>query len=118
MREQLGGGAADVAQMLPELREVLPDVGPPVSLDPEGARFRLFDATATFLRNAADTEPLVLVLDDLHAADASSLLLLEFVARELARHARPRPRLLPRERSALPWASSGATHARRSRWAD
>ena len=83
MRERLGGGAADVAQMLPELRELLPDVGPPVSLDPEGARFRLFDATATFLRNVADTEPLVLVLDDLHAADPSSLLLLEFVAREL-----------------------------------
>ncbi len=54
-----------------------------MSLDPEGARFRLFDATATFLRNVAETEPLVLVLDDLHAADPSSLLLLEFVAREL-----------------------------------
>ena len=55
VRERLGGGAADVAQMLPELRELLPDVGPPVSLDPEGARFRLFDATATFLRNVART---------------------------------------------------------------
>ena len=84
LRDQLGNGAADVAQMLPELRELLPEIGPPVSLDPEGARFRLFDATATFLRTAAEVEAIVLVLDDLHVADTSSLLLLEFVARELA----------------------------------
>src|SRR5439155_1347417 len=51
---------------------------------PEGARFRLFDATASFLRSAASERPLVLVLDDLHAADMPSLLLLEFVAAELA----------------------------------
>ncbi|HEX2415483.1 MAG TPA: BTAD domain-containing putative transcriptional regulator [Thermoleophilaceae bacterium] len=84
VRAQLGAGAADVAQMLPELRELLPDVGPPPSLDPEGARFRLFDATTAFLRTAAEVRPIVLVLDDLHAADAPSLLLLEFLAQHLA----------------------------------
>jgi DNA-binding SARP family transcriptional activator len=84
VRAQLGAGAADVAQMLPEFRELLPDVGPPPSLDPEGARFRLFDATTAFLRTAAEVRPIVLVLDDLHAADAPSLLLLEFLAHHLA----------------------------------
>jgi tetratricopeptide (TPR) repeat protein len=84
VRDQLGRGAADVAQMLPELRDSLPEVGEPVSIDPEGARFRLFDATASFLRRAAVVQPIVIVLDDLHAADASSLLLLEFVAQQLA----------------------------------
>jgi DNA-binding SARP family transcriptional activator/tetratricopeptide (TPR) repeat protein len=82
VREQLGAGAADVAQMLPELRELLPDVGEPPSLDPEGARFRLFDATASFLREAGKDRPLVLVLDDLHAADVPSLLLLQFLAQQ------------------------------------
>jgi DNA-binding SARP family transcriptional activator len=84
VREQLGTGAADVAQMLPELRELLPDVGEPPSLDPEGARFRLFDATASFLREAGKAQPLVLVLDDLHAADVPSLLLLQFLAQQPA----------------------------------
>lgn len=83
VRRQLGVGAADVAQMLPELRDLLAEIGAPSSTDPEGARFRLFDATAAFLRSAAEAQPLVIVLDDLHAADVPSLLLLEFVAQEL-----------------------------------
>jgi DNA-binding SARP family transcriptional activator/tetratricopeptide (TPR) repeat protein len=84
VREQLGAGAAHVAQMLPELRELLPDVGEPPSLDPEGARFSLFEATASFLREAGEAQPLVLVLDDLHAADVPSLLLLRFLAQQPA----------------------------------
>src|SRR5262249_61951724 len=54
---------------------------PPVAA--EAARFRLFDAVAAFLRNAGAAQPLMLVLDDLHAADAPSILLLRFVARDL-----------------------------------
>jgi DNA-binding SARP family transcriptional activator len=53
-------------------------------VDSEAARFRLFDATAAFMRRAAAAQPLLVVLDDLHAADAASLLLLEFAAVELA----------------------------------
>jgi predicted ATPase len=52
--------------------------------EPEASRFRLFDELASFLRCASRERPIVLFLDDLHAADASSLLLLQFVARELA----------------------------------
>ena len=80
---QLGGGGPELAQLLPELRERLPDLPERAPADPDEARFRLFDATAQFLRNAAAARPLVLVLDDLHAADTPSLLLLRFVAREL-----------------------------------
>ena len=81
LREQLGAGARDVAQFLPELRELLPDLPEPPSLDPEAARFRLFDAVASFLTRAAEARPIVLVLDDLHAADEPSLLLLQFLVR-------------------------------------
>jgi DNA-binding SARP family transcriptional activator len=84
VREQLEPGAADIAQMLPELHELFPDLPPPPSLDPEGARFRLFDSTASFLRAAGESQPLVLVLDDLHAADEPSLLFLRFLARSLS----------------------------------
>ena len=83
LRSQLGGGATDVARLLPELRDLLADLGPAPALEPEGARFRLFDSLGAFLKRMAITRPLVLVLDDLHAADEPSLLLLRFVAREL-----------------------------------
>ena len=84
LKAQLGDGAAELAQILPELRELLPGLPEPASVDSEGARFRLFDATARFLHNASESRPIVLVLDDLHAADTPSLLLLQFVARELS----------------------------------
>ena len=83
LRTELRAGASDVAQMLPELREILPDLEAAPAGSPERARFRLFDATAAFLRAAAETTPLVLVLDDMHAADTPSLLLLRFLAPEL-----------------------------------
>jgi DNA-binding SARP family transcriptional activator len=84
LRSDVGAGAPDLAQVLPELRELLPGLPEPPLLDSEGARFRLFDAVASFLRASAETQPLLVVLDDLHAADEPSLLLLQFVARELA----------------------------------
>jgi DNA-binding SARP family transcriptional activator len=83
LRAQLGIGAVDLAQMLPELREALPGLPEPVPQDADGARFRLLDATAAFLRNLSAAQPTVLVLDDVHAADPSSLALLRFLAREL-----------------------------------
>ncbi len=83
LRAQLGAGASDLAQLLPELRELFPDLPEPPELEPESARFRLFEAASHFLRSAAENRPLVLVLDDLHAADEPSLLLLQFLAREL-----------------------------------
>ena len=83
LRRQLGAGAAELAQIVPELHELLPGIPEPASLESEGARFRLFEATSEFLRNASRARPILLVLDDLHAADAPSLLLLRFVAREL-----------------------------------
>ena len=80
---QLGAGAPFVAQIVAEVAEILPEVRPPPPMGAEAARFGLFDAVAAFLRNAGAGQPLMVVLDDLHAADAPSILLLRFVAREL-----------------------------------
>ncbi len=86
LADALSGGAAAVVQLAPELRERVRDL-PPLSpgsvLDSEHARFPLFEATARFLRRLADVQPLVLVLDDLHAADHPSLLLLRFLVSNL-----------------------------------
>jgi DNA-binding SARP family transcriptional activator/tetratricopeptide (TPR) repeat protein len=82
-RAQVGAGAADLAQLLPELRALFPGLLEPPAVESEGARFRLFDAASSLLASAARARPLVLVFDDLHAADEPSLLLLQFVARQL-----------------------------------
>ena len=50
---------------------------------PEHARFRLFDGATTGIKQVAQVRPLVLVIDDLHGADVSSLLLLQFLAQHL-----------------------------------
>jgi AAA ATPase domain len=51
--------------------------------DESAVRFRTYDATATYLRERAAQRPLVVVVDDLHWADVSSLRLLAFLARQL-----------------------------------
>ena len=79
-----GAGASDIAEVVPEIRQKLPGLEPSPTLEPEQARFRLFDSIVTFLKNAAQGQPLVLVLDDLHWADKPTLLLLEFLARQVA----------------------------------
>jgi tetratricopeptide (TPR) repeat protein len=85
LRSEMGAGAADIAEVVSDVKERLPDLKPPPTLEsPEQARFRLFDSITTFLKAASRHQPLVLVLDDLHWADKPSLLLLQFVARELA----------------------------------
>jgi predicted ATPase/class 3 adenylate cyclase len=81
---ELGQGAPEVSQLVPDVRERLGEVEEPPPLEPDQARFRLFDSISTFLANASRARPLVLVLDDLHWADEPSLLLLKFLARQLS----------------------------------
>jgi len=86
------GVAVDlVSQMVPGLQAVRATHQVPADLEPIQARFQQFDAVTSFLRAAAATharrtgEPLLILLDDLHWADEPSLLLLQFVARHIAR---------------------------------
>ena len=67
----------------PSSRELFPALPEPPMLE---SRVRAFGSSrrSSFLRRAAEAQPLVLVLDDLHAADEPSLLLLRFLAREIA----------------------------------
>ena len=76
MRSEMGAGAGDIAELVPDAKERLPDIQPPPPLEsPEQARFRLFDSITTWLKNASQKQPLVLILDNLHWADKPSLLL-------------------------------------------
>ena len=69
--------------MLPELCDSLPPSQRSVPATTVSDRFHLFDAVRTLLQRASSVAPVVLILEDVHHADRSSLLLLEFLAREL-----------------------------------
>jgi DNA-binding winged helix-turn-helix (wHTH) protein/tetratricopeptide (TPR) repeat protein len=78
-----GAAFDEIARLLPELGGK--SLGPRDTRALEGpeARFQLYDGVAAFLRAASQRGPLVVLLDDLHWADTSSLQLLGFVAREI-----------------------------------
>jgi DNA-binding CsgD family transcriptional regulator/tetratricopeptide (TPR) repeat protein len=69
-----------------ELSIVLPALGAarPQSDDPAELRTRLMWAVAEFVRALSTRQPLLLLLDDVHWADLSSLELLHFLARQTA----------------------------------
>lgn len=79
---QLDDVARSAASIL--LPEVVPPAraAPPIAsgLDSDENRFRLFDGVARMLQAAAAQRPSLFIIEDLHAADASSLLLLQFLA--------------------------------------
>jgi eukaryotic-like serine/threonine-protein kinase len=56
---EMGAGAADIAEIVPEVRERLSDLQPPPHFeDPAQAHFRLFDSIVSFLQYAAQRHPL------------------------------------------------------------
>ncbi len=74
----MASDAVDLASLFPELTErPVPDP----STQSAAARFGLFAAVAALLKRASSFQPLLLLLDDFHAADPASLLLLRFVVR-------------------------------------
>src|SRR4051794_683184 len=56
-RAVFGSGAAEIAQIVPELRECLPETPAPPQLEPEQARFRLFDSITSFFKRVAEPQP-------------------------------------------------------------
>jgi class 3 adenylate cyclase/tetratricopeptide (TPR) repeat protein len=85
LRVELGAGAPEMALLVSELRERFPDLPTAPSLDGDAERLRLFEGVATFLHNAAAEQTIVLMLDDLHWADKPTLLLVQYLARNLRR---------------------------------
>jgi DNA-binding CsgD family transcriptional regulator/tetratricopeptide (TPR) repeat protein len=87
VRLNMGAVEKDIAALVPELLDSsqAAHLKRDVVMDSSLARFRAFDALRQFLQQAAQQVPIILVLDDLHWADAPSLSLLEFLNQELLR---------------------------------
>jgi tetratricopeptide (TPR) repeat protein len=85
LKSWLGAGAGFVAQIAPELTSRLDATltASVPSIESPTTRFCLFESTSGFLKRAAAAQPLLLLLEDLHAADEPSLLLLRYLARSL-----------------------------------
>ncbi|MET1232202.1 MAG: AAA family ATPase [Candidatus Limnocylindrales bacterium] len=78
--EHLGPAAGDLAPMLPQFGAA--SAGVATSDDPMG-RLRLFESVFQLLRAEAADGGLLLVVEDIHWADASTRELLDFLARRL-----------------------------------
>src|SRR5690348_8914340 len=88
-------GAADpealseLTRVSPEIFAAFPGVPKPVEWSAEVIPLRLADSFLKAVAAAAEESPLVLVVDDVHAADSATLAILHIVARKL-----PRTRLM------------------------
>jgi class 3 adenylate cyclase/tetratricopeptide (TPR) repeat protein len=76
----LGPGLAELAQLFPQLS---PSAVPERSTDPGQAKLRLFEAIVSLLALPARERTLLLTVEDVHWADASTRELLDYLARRL-----------------------------------
>jgi class 3 adenylate cyclase len=74
--ERHGG---DLTRLVPALGERVPDCPAPREGDPETARYLLYAAAEGLLEGMSEQAPLLLILDDLHWADAPTLSLVRHV---------------------------------------
>jgi DNA-binding winged helix-turn-helix (wHTH) protein/tetratricopeptide (TPR) repeat protein len=83
LAQQLREGdlGSDIARLVPNLTVRIPELGRVAVIDPESERFHLFQAVDRLLSSASKRTALLVLLDDLHWADKSSLLLLRHLAR-------------------------------------
>ena len=85
LRVGMGDDAPEIAKLVPELRNIYPDLPPSIQLPPEQQRRFLFNAVRSWIQRAVRPTPSVMVSEDLHWADEPTLLLLAYGA-SLAHH--------------------------------
>jgi class 3 adenylate cyclase len=85
LRDLLGPEAPVLVRLAPALAALLPSVGEPLPVPPEAESARLRDSVGQVLLRLAEQGPVVVVVDDLHWADAATVALLRSVARDARR---------------------------------
>jgi class 3 adenylate cyclase/DNA polymerase III delta prime subunit len=75
LAEKLGNDAGELSRLVPEIARRTPGLEVPAPVDAEAERFRLFEAVDSWIAEITSARPMFLVLDDIHWADRSSLLL-------------------------------------------
>jgi len=77
----LDAGAGDLSRLLPELARRTGKPAPPVKADPDTERHRLHSAVTYLFAHVSQRRPVLVVLEDVHWADAPTVLLLRHLAR-------------------------------------
>lgn len=80
----LAPGAGEIAQIAPEVKDLVAGLEPPAAVEAEVARAHLYRAVHALVAGVAASTPLVLAVEDLHWADLPSLRLFEYVAHRAA----------------------------------
>ena len=83
LRDAFGDDAPELARLVPQLRRLFPDLPPPVEVPPEQQRRYAFNSFREWVTRFSRVQPRFYVLEDLHWADESTLLLLEHLAERL-----------------------------------
>ncbi len=83
LRAALGAQGPELARMLPKLKNLLPDLPPPLELPPAQARRHLFNCFFEFIAQVAMERPTLMILEDLHWADDSTLSLIDHLTPRL-----------------------------------
>ncbi len=84
LRAALGDQGPELARLLPKLRTMLPELRMPIDLPPEQARRQLFNAFCDVAGRIASERPTLMIVEDLHWADDSTLSLLDHLTRRLS----------------------------------
>ncbi len=84
LRAALGEQAPELARLIPKLKNILPELPPPLDLPPTQARRHLFNCFFDFVARIASQRPTLMILEDLHWADDSTLSLLDHLTQRLA----------------------------------
>jgi len=83
--DALGDYSAEIIRLVPELSSILSKADTAPELAPEAEKWRLFEALARQMTFFASQHPLLIVLEDLHWGDETSLELIQFCARRFTR---------------------------------
>jgi class 3 adenylate cyclase/tetratricopeptide (TPR) repeat protein len=81
LRWCVGTGGGELTRLLPDLPARLGPLGAPSKADPDTERHRLHTGISDLLERVGQQQPVLLVVDDLHWADPSTLHLFRHLAR-------------------------------------
>ncbi len=82
----LGPAAPDLVRALPELAHSFPDLVLTSPSDPEQEQHRMFQALAQFFFGLSELQVLLIVVEDIHWSDDTSLEFLLYLARQISPH--------------------------------
>ena len=84
LRAALGDQGPELARLLPKLKHILPELPPPLDLQPAQARRHLFNCFFDFIARIASQQATLMILEDLHWADDSTLSLLDHLTQRFS----------------------------------